>query len=192
MRFRVEGPYLLKKAPDRPVFLIAVKGIGRVRDGRRRDRKPAYWLVSAVGGPEGSWELPYPAKELLLWAWQRWEVEVCHREMKTGFGVGEAQCWGSRSAILSVRWGVWSYGITVLAGLRCWGLKAGPASLRPAGRWWGGAKRWSMGTLWRGYRSELWGSYEFRAIFAPTGGGWPKKEALLAARDNAVAGSQRG
>jgi len=192
-RWRVEGPYVIKDAPQRPVFLIAVKGIGRVRGGRRRDRKPAYWLVSALRGEDGSsWKLPYPPRELLFWAWQRWEVEVCHREMKSGFGLGEAQCWADRSAIFSVRWGAWSYGVTVLAGFRCWGLGAGPASLRPAGRWWGGAKRWSMGTLWRGYRSEMWGAYEFRTIFAPTGGGWPKKEALLAGMNNAVAGSLRG
>ena len=194
MRFRVEGPFVIGKAPDRPVFLIAVKGIGRVRAGRRRDRKPAYWLVSAVGREEegSSWRLPYPAKDLLFWAWQRWEVEVCHREMKSGFGVGEAQCWGPRSAISSVRFGACSYGVLVLAGYRAWGLGAGEARVRPAGRWWGGAKRWSMGTLWRGYRKKMWGSGEFRPVLLPTRGGWPKKEALLAGRGNAVAGSLRG
>jgi hypothetical protein len=193
MRWRLEGPYLLKGAPDRPVFLVAVKGIGRVRSGRRRDRKPAYWLVSALRGEDGaSWELPYPAEELLFWAWQRWEVEVCHREMKSGFGLEEAQCWGAHSAIVSVRFWAWSYGVLVLAGFRCWGLGRGPASVRPAGRWWGGSGRWSMGTLWRGYRSEVWGSDEFRAVVVPTRGGWPKKEALLAAMGNAVAGSLRG
>ncbi len=142
-------------------------------------------------GEEG-WELPYPVEELLFWAWQRWEVEVCHREMKSGFGVGEIQCWGDRSAIMSVRFQAWSYGVMVLAGIRCWALGAGPASLRPAGRWWGGGKRWSMGTLWRGYRCELWGSHEFRAVLVPSRGGWPKKEALLAGMSNAVAGSLRG
>ena len=67
----------------------------------------------------------------------------------------------------------------------------GPASLRPAGGWWGGSKWWSMGTLWRGYRSEVWGVGEFRPILMPIGGGWPKKEALLAGMDNSVAGSLR-
>ena len=104
---------------------------------------------------------------------------------------GEAQCWGPRSAILSVRFRAWSYGVMVLAGVRCGGLR-GPASVRPAGRWWGGSGRWSMGTLWRGYRSEMWGSYEFRPVLAATGGGWPKKEGLLAGMNNSVAGSLRG
>jgi hypothetical protein len=193
MRWRVEGPFVIEKAPERPVFLVVVKGIWWERAGRRRTRKPAYWLVSALRDREdGGWKLPYPAEELLSWAWQRWEVEVCHREMKSSFGLGEAQCWGPRSAVMSVRWGAWSYGVMVLAGLRAWGLGVGPASVRPAGRWWGGSGRWSMGTLWRGYRSEMWGACEFRPVLTPIGGGWPKKEALLAGMGNSVAGSLRG
>ena len=49
-----------------------------------------------------------------------------------------------------------------------------------------------MGTLWRGYRSEAWGAEELRPIFAPSRGGWPKKEVLLAGKGNAVCSSQRG
>lgn len=189
-RFRVEGPYLLKKAPERPVFLVVVKGIDRARAGRRRRREPSFFVVSAIPEGNGGFSMPYPAEELLSWAWQRWEVEVCHREMKTGFGLGEAQCWGRNSAVMSVRWRAWCYGVLVLAGFRAWGLGRGPIS--PSGRWWGGAKRWSLGSLWRGYRAELWGAQAFRPIFTPTGGGWPKKEALLAGMGNAVAGSLRG
>lgn len=189
-RLRVEGPYLLKKAPERPVFLVVVKGIDRESAGRRRRREPSFFLVSAIHGGNGGWTMPYPAEELLCWAWQRWEVEVCHREMKTGFGLGEAQCWGPRSAVLCVRWGAWVYGVLVLAGFRAWGLGRGP--IRPPGRWWCGAGRWSLGSLWRGYRAELWGAEEFRPIFAPTGAGWPEKEGLLAGMGNAVAGSLRG
>jgi hypothetical protein len=190
-RFRVEGPYLLKKAPERPVFLVVVKGIDRVRAGRRRRRRePSFFVVSAISDGNGGWTMPYPAGYLLCWAWQRWEVEVCHREMKTSFGLGETQCWGRRSAVLSVRWRAWVYGVLVLAGFRAWGLTKGP--IRPPGRWWAGARRWSMGSLWRGYRAELWGTEEFRPVFAPIKGGWPKKEGLLAGMDNAVNGSLRG
>lgn len=193
-RYRVEGPFVIKKASERPVFLVVVKGVRRGRASSPRHhrwRKAAFWLVSAVlDQSSAEWRLPYPPEELLSWAWQRWEVEVCHREMKSGFGVGEAQCWGPHSAILSVRWRAFSYGVLVLAGFRVWGLGRGP--IRPPGRWWGGSGRWSLGTLWRGYRSEMWGSGEFRSIFARTRGGWPKKEGLLAAQSNAVYGSLRG
>ncbi len=141
-RHRVEGPFVLKGAPDRPVFLVAVSGRKVGLSGvRAKERKPAFWLVSAVRkeGEEEGWVLPYPAEELLFWAWQRWEVEVCHREMKSSFGLGEAQCWGPRSAIFTVRFRAWSYGVLVLAGIRVWGLGVG--TMRPPGRWWGGSKR---------------------------------------------------
>jgi hypothetical protein len=110
-------------------------------DGTRaKERKPTFWLVSAVRkeGEEG-WALPYAAVELLSWTWQRWEVEVCHREMKSSFGVGEAQCWGPCLAIFAVRFRAWCYSIMVLAGIRVWGLGLG--TMRPAGRWWGGSRR---------------------------------------------------
>ena len=189
-RYRVEGPFLLERAPDRPVFLIVVRGVQRVAGrGRRARRDPAFWVVSAVREGDG-WRLPYPAAELLGWAWQRWEVEVCHREMKTGLGLGEVQCWSKEGAILAVQWQAWAYGVLVLAGYRAWGLGGGP--IRPPGRWWGGSKRWSLGSLWRGYRAELWGSEEFRPVFTVTGDGWPEKEGVLAGMGNAVAGSLRG
>lgn len=49
-----------------------------------------------------------------------------------------------------------------------------------------------MGTLWRGYRAELWGEEQFRPIFAATGEEWPEKEVLLVGMGNAVHGSLRG
>ena len=193
LRHRVEGPYLLKGAPERPVYLIVVKGVNPRAKSRRR-REPTFFLVNAApnAAEEGSWSMPYPPEELLFWAWQRWEVEVSHREMKTGFGLGEIQSWGALSTVMAARWQAWAYGAMVLAGLRAWGMTEGPASVRPAGRWWGGSGRWSMGTLWRGYRSEMWGSHEFRALWTPTGGEYYEKEALLAGLGNAVVGSLRG
>ncbi|QIN82643.1 hypothetical protein GBA63_08305 [Rubrobacter tropicus] len=189
-RYRVEGPFLLERAPGRPVFLVVVKGVQRASGrGRRARRDPAFWIVSAVRDCEG-WRLPFSAAELLSWAWQRWEVEVSHREMKTGFGLGEIQCWSKEAAVLAVQWQAWAYGVLVLAGYRAWGMGLGP--IRPPGRWWNGSGRWSLGSLWRGYHYELWGTEEFRPIFAATGDGWPEKEALLAGMGNAVNGSLRG
>ncbi len=195
LRHRVEGPFLLKKASERPLFLLVVKGVERPRKKQRRD--PAFFLVSALqseGRPtEGrptTWVMPYSPEELLSWAWQRWEVEVSHREMKTSFGLGEIQCWNARSVVLSVRWQAWCYGVMVLAGYRAWGLSRGP--LRPGGRWWGGSGRWSLGTLWRGYRRELWGCEQFRPLWRLTGDGYYEKEAYLVGMNNAVFGSLRG
>lgn len=185
LRYRVEGPFVVKQASTQPLFLLVVPGVHG--QGRRR-RDPAFWLVSAVQR-EGQWVLPHPAATLLGWAWQRWEVEVAHREMKSGFGVGEMQCWGQVSTVVSVQWQVWLYAVLVLAGYRAWGLTRG--SLRPAGRWWPGAARWSLGTLWRGYRKELWGTAEYRALWTGTGSNWWGKEAWLVGMRNAVAGALR-
>lgn len=136
------------------------------------------------------WLLPFPVAELLGWMWQRWEVEIVHRECKAGFGLGEIQCWSDSGAILAVQCQAWAYAVLVLAGYRAWGLGKGP--IRPPGRWWNGSGRWSLNTLWRGYRAELWGAEEFHPIFAPTTDGWPKKEMLMVGMSNAVAGSLRG
>jgi DDE superfamily endonuclease len=189
LRHRVEGPYLLKGAPERAVYLIVVKGVDP-RSKRRRRREPSFFLVSAAWREDDGWTMPLSAENLLFWAWQRWEVEVCHREMKTGFGLGEMQCFRARSTVMAARWQAWSYGVMVLAGIRAWGLGRGP--IRPPGRWWGGSGRWSMGTLWRGYRKEMWGTEPFRALWSPTGGGYYEKEALLAGLGNSVSGSLRG
>jgi len=42
---------------------------------------------------DNQWQLLLPVETLLAWLWQRWELEVAHREMRGGFGVGEKQCW---------------------------------------------------------------------------------------------------
>jgi hypothetical protein len=98
------------------------------------------------------------------------------------------QCWNRRSAVLSVQWCVWVYAVLLLAGYRTWGLCGGPARRE---RWWPGAKRWSFNTLWRAYRSALWGRSEFRALWTPTGDNWWKKETWLDGLANSVAAAAR-
>lgn len=190
VRCRVEGPFLREGLPDRPVFLLVIGGGERWVGKRRRRRirwEPTFYLVNAEwDGKE--WRIPLRIEVLLAWVWQRWEMEVAHREMKSGLGVGEKQCWNRRSALVSVQWDVWSYSVLVLAGYRTWGLCNGPRS--PA-RWWPGAKRWSLNTLWRAYRSAFWGTSEFQALWTGTGDNWLKKEAWLSGLYNAAMGSAR-
>lgn len=158
--YRVEGPYLVKGAPDQPLFLLVVRGLDRVRRGHRRQRQPAFFLVSAVQrDAAGPWVLPWPAAQLLGWAWQRWEIEVTHRELKCGFGIGESQASNPTATVLSVQWRVWVWSLLVLSGYRVWGMDRGP--LQPLGRWWIGGGRWSFGQLWQGLRAELWELHDF-------------------------------
>lgn len=187
MRYRVEGPYLRDGFVTQPVFLIVVRGMDRHVNGRHIRRDPVFYLVSAV--QDGNqWRLPLAEKDLLTWAWQRWEVEVAHREMKSGFGLGEKQCWNLRSAVRSVQWSAWVYAMLLLAGYRTWGLQHGPPT--PA-RWWKGSGRWSFNTLWRAYRSALWGTADFQSVCTLTMDNWQKKEVWLAAFRNAAAAAVR-
>jgi hypothetical protein len=167
--YRVEGPYLVKGAPEQPLFLLVIKGIDRIRNGRRIQRAPTFQLVSAVQR-DGQWVLPFPAEDLLGWAWQRWEIEVTHRELKTDFGVGESQAWSPSGTVLSVQWRVWVWSVAVLAGYRVWGLTPGP--LRALGRWWRSPRRWSFGTLWQGYRQDLFGLPDFQPRWSATPTTW--------------------
>jgi hypothetical protein len=186
--FRVEGPCLVKGAAAQPLFLLVVKGIDQ-RAKRKRQRDPSFWRVSAVA-TDGGWTLPWAATDLLAWAWQRWEIEVAHRELKAHCGLGEPQCWGARSAVFSVQWTAWAYAVVVLAGLRAWGLGRGP--IPAPGRWWRGSGRWSLARLWHGYRQELWGETDFHPLWPVTPGNWCPMADWLAVRTNAALISSRG
>jgi len=157
LQIKVQGPFLRKGAPQRPLLLLIVRGKGN----KRTRRPPLPFLVNGVQDASGAWCLPLPVEQLLFWAWQRWEVEVAHRELKSNFGLGNKQCWHPRAAILSVQWSAWVYALLLLAGYRCWGLTSAPAV--PT-RWWRGSGRWSLNTLWRGYRAALWGSHHFHPV----------------------------
>ena len=157
LQVKVEGPFLRKGAAHRPLFLIIVRG----KKNKRTRRQPLPFLVNAVPDASGHWSLPLPVDQLLFWAWQRWEVEVAHRELKSNFGLGNKQCWNPQAAILSVQWSAWVYALLLLAGYRTWGLTRSP-SVPTA--WWQGSGRWSLNTLWRGYRAALWGNHHFHPI----------------------------
>lgn len=187
IRYRVEGPFVRDTLPGIPLFLIVIGGGKRPKGSRRQKYNPCFYLVSAVER-DGTWQLPIPIAQILAWLWQRWELEVAHRQMKSGLGLGEKQCWNRWSVVISVQWSAWVYALLVLAGYRSWGLNGGP---RPPGRWRGTSGRWSFNTLWRGYRAALWGHSEFRASWTPTQDNWLKKEAFLAGLTNSVIAASR-
>jgi hypothetical protein len=190
MKFQVLGPFVREGLPDIPMFLITVKGIHRKvgkKKLRWKHRKPSFYLVSATRINE-AWQFSLPIETILAWLWQRWELEVAHREMKSGFGVGEKQCWNPRSTIASTQWSVWVYALLLLSAYRTWGLLNAPPI--PT-RWWPGAKRWSFNTLWRQYRSAFWGTTQFQALWTRTPDNWLKKESFLIALSNSILASAR-
>jgi hypothetical protein len=176
VRYRVDGPFVRRGAAAQPLFLLVVGGSAQAQGRYRRRRKPAFLLVNAVQR-DGQWVLPLPAAELLAWAWQRWDVEVAHRAMKSGFGVGEAQCWSAATTVRAVQVQAWAYALCVLAGYRAWGYDRHPRFAR--GVWWAGAARWSLHTLWRGYQQALGQAPARHPARAAPRGTWAETEAWL-------------
>jgi hypothetical protein len=184
LQVKVQGPVVRKPAAHVPLFLMVVRG----KNNTRTRRDPLPFVVNAIRDAHGQWGLPMPLATLLFWAWQRWEVEVAHRELKSNFGLGNKQCFNPTAAVLSVQWSAWVYALLLLAGYRTWGLTAAPAV--PT-RWWRGAPRWSLNTLWRSYRAAFWGQHDFHPLCTSTPADWGEKERLLLALHNAVFASAR-
>lgn len=184
LQVKVSGPVLRQGAPHRPLILIVVRG----KHNARTRREPLPFLVNAVQNAQGAWGLPLSVETLLFWAWQRWEIEVCHRELKSNFGLGNKQCFNPDAAVLSVQWSAWVYALLLLAGYRAWGLTAPPPV---STRWWRGAPRWSLNALWRAFRAELWQTTHFQPLHSLTLGNWAEKHAWLDALPNAVLAAAR-
>lgn len=185
---KLTGPWLVKGAPLAPVALVVVKGVDRGRGTTRRQRDPQAFLTSVAMTQEDEWHLPMPLGELLAWAWQRWEVEVMHRELKSGFGLGEQQAWSARGAATVLPWMIWSYALTILAGYRAWGYAPPPGPDR--GAWWA-PRRWSVGRLHQELRAELWRLGEFHPVWQRTPDTWAEMSAWLATNLPATLGCRR-
>lgn len=151
LRVHTSGPWLVKPAPDQPVFLLVVRGIGRERLGRRGRRDPAFLLVTAVQTPQGAWVLPASVAEVVAWAWQRWEVEVMHRELKSGFGLGQQQAWSPIAASVVIPWVVWLYATLMLAGYQAWGWERAARQAK-----WQRRRRWTARDVAQAVQQELW------------------------------------
>lgn len=184
LQVKVQGVVLRRGAPDCPLFLIVVRG----KANARTQRDPLPFLVNAQRAADGSWHLPFPLATLLFWAWQRWEIEVCHRELKSSFGLGNKQCFNPYAAVASVQWSAWAYAVLLLAGYRTLGLTRG--STVPT-RWWRGSQRWSLTTLWRTYRAAFWHPHVFHPVISSTPPNWGEKQHLAHALRNAVFAAAR-
>jgi len=187
MRYRVEGPFVRDGLPDIPLFLMVIGGGKRPKDSRRKNYEPCFFLVSAVL-VNGGWSLPLPIADLLAWLWQRWELEVAHRQMKSGLGLGEKQCWNDQATTATVQWSVWVYALMLLSGFRAWGNDPGS---KPSGRWRATPRRWSFNTLWRAFRCEMWQLPQFRATWTSSRDNWLRNEPLWDALFNSVLASAR-
>lgn len=184
LRVKVTGPWVVHGAAAQPVMLVVVKGIARGAGASRRQRDPQFFLVSAQASGN-DWDLPLPVAELLSWAWQRWEVEVMHRELKSAFGLGDQQAWSAQGAPDTLAWVLWSYALLIVTGYQVWGL--GPSPGPDLGRWWR-PRRWSIGRLLQDLRAEIWHTSELTPVWSRSTDAWPAIETWLATQTNAALG----
>ena len=138
------------------LFVLAPTPYRKRQSGRLYYRDPAYLLTSV---PRGC------AHALLQIYFDRWQIEVNHREEKDTLGVGQAQLWNPISVPKQPAFAVAAYSALLLAGLQAFGPARGPAFAQLP-RWRRKAKRPSCLDLVTLLRQEM---AEHPEMLAPLG-----------------------
>ena len=113
------------------LLVVAPVGYRTSKNGRKYYRQPAYLLTT---------DLTTDALVLLQAYFDRWGIEVNHRDEKEILGVGQAQVWNPLSVSKVPALLVAMYSWLLLAGLQCYGTKRTDA-YEPLPKWRRGAKR---------------------------------------------------
>ena len=100
------------------LFVVAPTAYRKRKSARLYYRQPAYLLTSVLRGA---------AHTLLQTYFDRWQIEVNHREEKDTLGVGQAQLWNPVSVPKQPAFAVASYSALLLAALQAFGAERGPA-----------------------------------------------------------------
>jgi hypothetical protein len=119
-----------KRRPLR-LLVIAPTAYRKRQSGRLYYRQPAYLLTSMVRGY---------IRQLLQIYFDRWQIEVNHREEKDTLGVGQAQLWNPVSVPKQPALAVACYSALLLAALQAFGAHRG-AAYAPLPKWRRRAKR---------------------------------------------------
>lgn len=113
------------------LLVVAPVGYRTSKNGRKYYRQPVYLLTT---------DLNSPAVELLQAYFDRWGIELNHRDEKEILGVGQAQVWNEHSVSKLPALLVAMYSWLLLAGLKCYGpTRTGVYA--PLPKWRRGAKR---------------------------------------------------
>ena len=113
------------------LLVVAPVGYRISKKGRKYYRQPAYLLTA---------DLTTPAAVLLQDYFDRWGIEVNHRDEKEILGVGEAQVWNEQSVNKVPALLVAMYSWLLLGGLACYGPKRTEV-YAPLPKWRRAAKR---------------------------------------------------
>ena len=112
--------YWQRGARQRPLRLIAIAPTPYRKSKSKRlyYRHPAYLFTS---------DLRRSAKQLLQIYFDRWQIEVNHREEKDTLGIGQAQLWNVTSVPKQPVLAVAAYSALLLASLQAFGAERGEA-----------------------------------------------------------------
>jgi hypothetical protein len=116
----VTGIYWQGGALQRPLRLLVVRPTRyrKKKSGRYYYRQPAYLLTTVVKGT---------VRQLLQIYFDRWQIEVNHREEKDTMGVGQAQLRNFISVPKQPAFAVARYSALLLASLQAFGAERGTA-----------------------------------------------------------------
>ena len=116
----VAGVYWQRGAGKRPLRLIVIAPTPYRKSQSKKlyYRDPAYLLTS---------ELRSSLKQLLQIYFDRWQIEVNHREEKDTLGVGQAQLWNAVSVPKQPVLAVAAYSALLLASIKAFGAERGSA-----------------------------------------------------------------
>ncbi len=116
----VRGVYWRSGARQQPLrlFVVAPTPYRKRKSSRLYYRRPAYLLTT---------DLTSSAKSLLQIYFDRWQIEVNHREEKDTLGVGEAQLWNETAVPKQPVLVVAAYSALLLASLIAFGAERGLA-----------------------------------------------------------------
>lgn len=100
------------------LFVVAPTPYRKRHNGRLYYRRPAYLLTT---------DRSSSARQLLQIYFDRWQIEVNHREEKDTLGVGQAQLWNQTAVPKQPALAVAAYSALLLASLIAFGSQRGPA-----------------------------------------------------------------
>jgi hypothetical protein len=123
----VPGVHWQRGAARRPLrlFVVAPTPYRKRQSAKRYYRQPAYLLTT---------DLRSGARALLQIYFDRWQIEVNHRDEKDTLGVGQAQLWNPVAVPKQPVLAVAAYSALLLAALRTFGAERGHA-YAPLPKW---------------------------------------------------------
>lgn len=108
----VRNVYWQSGTQRKPLRLIVMAPTPYFKGGKKNYREPAFLLATDNEAPV----------EILIQAYlDRWQMEYCHRDVKSIIGVGEAQVRNEQSVIRQPAFHVAAYSALILAGIIAYG-----------------------------------------------------------------------